>query len=76
MPLVTAEASEEANELVCRTSVTSCVSRAESRVGGGTDHIRSAGSASGMKSVVMGSSDVADEAVKSRREDGTEQPVM
>jgi hypothetical protein len=29
----------------------------------------------GMKSVVIGSPDVADEAVKSRRDDGTEQPV-
>ena len=70
-----AAASEDAKELVCRTSVTSCVSRAVARVGGGTDHIRSAGAAFGMKSVVTGSSDVADEAVMSRREDGTEQPV-
>lgn len=38
------------------------------------DHIRSAGLASGMKSVMAGS-DVTEEAVKSARENGMEQPV-
>jgi hypothetical protein len=71
----TAAASEDMKELVCRMSVTSCVLRASERVGGGMDHIRSAGSAFGMKSVVTGSLDVADVAVRSRREEGTEQPV-
>jgi len=62
---------EDEKELVYRTSVTWCASRA-ARVGG-TVYNRSAGSASGMKSVVIRSSD---EAVKSRREarEG-EQPV-
>jgi hypothetical protein len=75
VPLVIASVRVDAKELVCRTSVTSCVLRASSRLGGGTDHIRSSGLASGMKSIVIGSSDVADGAVKSRRDDGTEQPV-
>lgn len=74
-PRVSASVSEDVKELVCRTSVTSCVLRASSRLGGGTDHIRSSELASGMKSVIIGSSDVAVVAVKSRREDGTEQPV-
>ena len=73
--LVNTAASEDAKELVCRTSETSCVLRASSRVGGGTDHIRSAGSTSGMKRVMIESFDVADSAVKRRREDGTVQPV-
>ena len=69
-----AEAKEEAKEVVWRTSVTSCVSRAAEIVGGGMDHIRSAGSVSGIKSKMTGS-DVAEEAVKRTREDGMEQPV-
>jgi hypothetical protein len=38
------------------------------------DHIRSAGLASGIKRVMTGS-DVTEEAVKSAREEGMEQPV-
>ena len=53
--------------------MTSCVLRASSRLGGGTDHIRSSELASGMKRYVNGFSEA--EAEKSRREDGTEQPV-
>jgi hypothetical protein len=69
-----AEAKEEAKELVCRTSATSCVSRTAKMVGGGMDHMRSAGLTSGIKSEITGS-DVAEGAVKRTREDGMEQPV-
>jgi hypothetical protein len=43
-------------------------------VGGGMDHMRSPGSAFGMKSEMTGS-DVMEGAVKRSREDGMEQPV-
>jgi len=46
--------------------VTLCVLRASAIVGGGMDHIRSAGWISGMKRVMTGS----DATVKSTREDG------
>jgi hypothetical protein len=69
-----AEAKEDVKELVWRTSATSCVSRTAKIVGGGMDHIRSAGLTSGINSDMTGS-DVAEGAVKRTREDGMEQPV-
>jgi hypothetical protein len=69
-----AESNNEEKDSVWRISVTLCVSRASGMVGGGMDHIRSAGQASGIKSVMTGS-DVTEEAVKSAREEGMEQPV-
>jgi hypothetical protein len=69
-----AEMKEEGKYSVWRTFETLCVSRASGMVGGGTDHIRSAGWASGMKSVMTGS-DLMEGAVKSAKEEGTEQPV-
>jgi hypothetical protein len=69
-----AEAKVEAKETVWKTSATSCVSRTAEMVGGGMDHMRSVGSAFGMKSEMTGS-DVVEEAVKRTMEDGMEQPV-
>lgn len=69
-----AETKEEGKDSVWRTFEASCVSRTSGMVGGGTDHIRSAGWASGMKSVMTGS-DVMEEAIKSAKEEGMEQPV-
>jgi len=69
-----AETKDEGKDSVWRIVVTLCVSRASGIVGGGIDHIRSAGWASGMKSVVT-RSDVTEEAVKSAKEEGMEQPV-
>lgn len=69
-----AEMKEERKDSVWRTFDTLCVSRASGMVGGGTDHIRSAGWASGMKSVMTGS-DEMEGAAKSAKEEGMEQPV-
>jgi hypothetical protein len=72
--VVRAEMKDEEKDSVWRIFETLCVSRALGIVGGGMDHIRSAGWASGMKSVMTGS-DVTEEAVKSAKEDGMEQLV-
>lgn len=69
-----AESKDEEKVSVWRISVTLYTLRASEMVGGGMDHIRSAGWTSGMKRVMTGS-DVAEEAVKSTREEGMEQPV-
>ena len=69
-----AESKDEEKDSICRISVTLCLSRASGMVGGGMDHIRSAGRTSGMKRVMTGS-DVTEEAVKSAMEEGIEQPV-
>jgi hypothetical protein len=71
---VRAETKEDKKDPVWRISETSCLSRASGMVGGGMDHISSAGLVSGMKSVMTGS-DETEEAVKSANEDGMEQPV-
>ena len=70
---VRAETKEE-KDSVWRIFETLCVSRASGMVGGGMDHIRSAEWASGIKSVMKGS-DVMEEAVKTAKEEGMEQPV-
>jgi len=69
-----AEAKDEEKDSVWRICVTLWVLRASAIVGGGMDHIRSAGWISGMKRVMTGS-DATEEMVKSTREDGMEQPV-
>ena len=69
-----AESKDEEKDSIWRISVTLCVLRASGMVGGGMDHIRSAGRTSGMKRVMTGS-DVTEDAVKSTREEGVEQPV-
>lgn len=71
---VRAETKEEVKDSMWRMFETLCDSRASGMLGGGMDHIRSAGWESGMKSVMTGS-DVTEEAVKSAKEDGMEQPV-
>jgi hypothetical protein len=71
---VRAETKEEEKDPVWRISETSCFSRASGMVGGGMDHISSAGWTSGIKSVITGS-DATEEVVKSANEDGMEQPV-
>lgn len=69
-----AESKDDEKVSVWRMPVTLYVLRASGMVGGGMDHIRSDGRTSGMKRVMIGS-DVTEEAVKSTREEGMEQPV-